>query len=332
MPSCTNSGPGVIFSSRRSLGSHLSSPAPRRDRSYCPLVTSAPPRFPIGSAPRREQTKFGAVRQPCQPLPERSPWERPPRGLSLWAWVRPAQARKVLPLRYRAPGLWLRSSGSGLFRARRITQLHGLIRSGRHLRRSSAVISGVRRICGIRAIISSSFCLSFVFAPNRYLPRSECSVRPGIPVRFVGVLRLQSDRPACSLRRRAAECPPHFSSARLPAATNPPRLIVLATWEISTLTCSVTSSVAMHVRRQLDIDAGIDELKLRADQRADAYRSDTRLEAARCVGIFVADLQGDLLAVRGAHLRRLHHLGAGIRHHGLQQRARQSGREIGGRW
>ncbi len=65
---------------------------------------------------------------------------------------------------------------------------------------------------------------------------------------------------------------------------------------------------AMNMRCQLDVDAGIDKLKLRAHQRANTYRADTRLEAASGVRIFVADLQGHFLSVRGAHLRRLHYL------------------------
>src|SRR5581483_1378882 len=86
--------------------------------------------------------------------------------------------------------------------------------------------------------------------------------------------------------------------------------------------------IAVDVWRQFDVRAHVDELKLGAHQRADTHRPNARLEAARGVRVFLADLQCGLLAVGNPYLRRFLDFRSGIRQHGLQQRPGQGGGKV----
>src|ERR1019366_10586634 len=89
-------------------------------------------------------------------------------------------------------------------------------------------------------------------------------------------------------------------------------------------------AVVVHPRRDLHVDADIDEGELRVDQRVDADAADAGLETAGGGGLPVADLQGRLQIVHGPQLRGLQHLGSGIAQHRLQQGARNGGGKIRG--
>ena len=79
---------------------------------------------------------------------------------------------------------------------------------------------------------------------------------------------------------------------------------------------------AMDLRSQIDIDAHVGKLKLRAHQRTHPDRPHAGLKAARRIGILVTDLQGHLLAIERAHARVLQDARLPVVHHRVQQQAR----------
>ena len=62
---------------------------------------------------------------------------------------------------------------------------------------------------------------------------------------------------------------------------------------------------AMDVRRDVDVDADVDVIELRIDQRIDADAADAGLKRSGRHRHALADLQRGLLAVNGADLRLL---------------------------
>ncbi len=65
---------------------------------------------------------------------------------------------------------------------------------------------------------------------------------------------------------------------------------------------------AVNVRRDVDVDADIDVVELRIDQRIDAHAADARLKRSGSHWNTLSDLERCLLAVEGANLRLLQDL------------------------
>src|SRR5438309_545692 len=86
----------------------------------------------------------------------------------------------------------------------------------------------------------------------------------------------------------------------------------------------------MDARRNVDVDAHIEILKLGVDQRIDADSADSGLERTGCYGHAIADLQRGLLPVQRPNLRVLDDLGVAVAHNGRRGNARNADVEIGG--
>ena len=86
--------------------------------------------------------------------------------------------------------------------------------------------------------------------------------------------------------------------------------------------------VGMNVRSHVDVDADIDVIELRIDQRVDADSADARLKRTGGHGHALTDLERRLLAVDGADLRLLDDLGAAVVQQELHARGRNADREI----
>src|SRR4029077_3890079 len=85
----------------------------------------------------------------------------------------------------------------------------------------------------------------------------------------------------------------------------------------------------VHSRRNVDVHAHIEILKLRVDQRVDAYSTDARLKRTRRHRHAVTDLQRGLLSIECSNLRILDDLGAAVPHDGCGCGARNRDGEIG---
>ena len=109
----------------------------------------------------------------------------------------------------------------------------------------------------------------------------------------------------------------------------PPMFDWPTTEEISMVIFSVTSPVGVHVRRDVDVHADIEVLKLRIDQRVDADAADAGLERSGGDRHALADLERGLLIIEGANLRILNQLGVAVAHHRRQVRRRNRDLEIG---
>ena len=86
----------------------------------------------------------------------------------------------------------------------------------------------------------------------------------------------------------------------------------------------------MDVRSDVDIDADVEILELRIDQRVDADAADAGLERSGGDGNLVADLQRSFLAVEGANLGILNELGVAVVHDRRKIGGGNDDLEIGG--
>ena len=82
-------------------------------------------------------------------------------------------------------------------------------------------------------------------------------------------------------------------------------------------------AILMDVRQKLDVDADVDKVELRIDQRVDAHAPDAGLEAAGGSRLALADLQGGFHSVDRAELRGLQDLCLSVGQRQLQKSAGQ---------
>ena len=89
-------------------------------------------------------------------------------------------------------------------------------------------------------------------------------------------------------------------------------------------------AIGMHMRRDIDIDADIQILELRIDQRVDTHPADAGLERSSRDRHTVANLQRSLLPVQRANLRILNKLGVALAQYCGEIGGRNGDLEIGG--